>query len=131
MLPVIGCRDLWLRLYDDELLVVDCRENAGDPLEGRAIPGALPMSLFELAQEGESLPEDELIVLCGTAPDGSDARCAYRLLRLKGRDAVCLKGGLREWVAAGYPTERVRRPSVSSPNVLVPHADQKLELIGG
>ena len=87
------------------LVVVDCRGD--DAWEGLPvhIPGALRMSITDLHHSSHILPDDELIVLCGVAPDGSDVRRALRLLRLRGRDAVCLQGGIRAWVQAGLPTE--------------------------
>ncbi len=106
MNPVLECQDLFLRLGDEELVVVDCREREEwDRLEFH-IPGALRMSLRELDAAAHTLPDDELIVLCGCSEDGSDARRALRLLQLRGRNAVCLDGGLQSWVTGGYPTER-------------------------
>jgi rhodanese-related sulfurtransferase len=105
MEPLIEPRDLYLRLGDDEVLVIDCREEeAWSELPVR-IPGALKMTLHELSEAHHVLPDDELIILCGADPDGSDARSAWRILRLHDRDAVCLRGGLHGWIGAGYPTE--------------------------
>jgi rhodanese-related sulfurtransferase len=104
--PTIDCRDLFLRLGDDEILIVDCRDDCDWDRFGIQIPGALKMTPDELRQFAQILPDDELIVLCGCSNDGSDARRAYRTLKFRGRDAVCLDGGLRGWVSNGYPTER-------------------------
>jgi len=49
--------------------------------------------------------DDELIVVCGCAPDGSDARRVCRLLQQRGLSAVCLEGGLQGWLTHGLPTE--------------------------
>lgn len=95
------------RLGDDELLVVDCRDvNSNWPLSQFKIPGALRMSLDELRAAGSALPDDELIVLCGASEDHSDAHRAWRILMSVNRRAVCLHGGFRAWISAGYPTER-------------------------
>jgi rhodanese-related sulfurtransferase len=105
MEPVIDSRDLYLRLGDEELLVIDCREEEDWAANPFRIPGALRMPLAELSEAAHALPDDELIVLCGALHDGSDARRAWRILRLHERDAVCLHGGLPAWIGAGYPTE--------------------------
>lgn len=105
MEPVIDSRDLYLRLGDDELLVIDCREEEDWVVSPFRIPGALRMPLAELSEAAHALPDDELIVLCGASHDCSDARRAWRILRLHELDAVCLSGGLPAWVRAGYPTE--------------------------
>ncbi len=105
MEPSITPNDLFVRLGDDEIVVVDCREDEDWRGFGVHIPGALRMTLAEISQSGQALPDDELIVLCG-AGEGRACRRAYRLLRLCGRDVVCLQGGLEAWVTAGYPTER-------------------------
>ncbi len=107
MIPTVDCRELYLRLGDDDLVVVDCRsQDEWNGLEAH-IPGALWMPPQELESEDavHALPDDELIVLCGLGPDGSDARRAYRILQLRGRDAVCLEGGLETWVTNGYPAD--------------------------
>jgi rhodanese-related sulfurtransferase len=103
--PSISPHELFLRLGDDELLVLDCRDDDDWTGFGVHIPGALRMTVEELAQSAQMLPDDELIVVCGNS-DGKDCRRAYRLLSLSGRDVVCLKGGLAAWVTSGYPTER-------------------------
>ncbi len=105
------CTELLLRLGDDEVLVIDLRDReAWDELMLH-IPGAMRLSLSELTQSADSLPDDELIVLCGFEPDGADSRRAARLLRLRGRAPEVLDGGLREWIQAGYPTERHASPA--------------------
>ena len=102
----INSRDLFARLGDEEILVLDCRSDEDWTCWDLQIPGALPMSYRELSEGAHVLPDDELIVVCGCASDGSDARKALRLLRLRGRQGIILEGGLRSWVSHGYPTER-------------------------
>jgi len=104
----IDCRELFLRLGDDEVVVVDCREEQDWGRYQFLIPGALRMSPLELRESADILPDDELIVLCGVAEDGSDARKAYRQLQVRGIPSVILEGGLREWLSYGFPIERLQ-----------------------
>ncbi|MBU8900070.1 rhodanese-like domain-containing protein [Corallococcus sp. M34] len=106
MEPTIIIDELYARLGDDDVLVLDCR-GAEDWVRFEAqIPGALRMTAAEIALDLAILPDDELIILCGCAVDGADTWELCRLLRAHGRDAVCLSGGLLAWMGAGYPTER-------------------------
>lgn len=105
MEPSIQCAELFDHLADEEVLVLDCRSEAEWNRQRMHIPGALWMTIEELADAVPSLPDDELIVLCDGSSDGSDSRRACRLLRLCGRDAVFLQGGLPAWVRGGFPTE--------------------------
>jgi rhodanese-related sulfurtransferase len=104
--PNIICDELYMRLGDDDVLVLDCRDASDWERYELQIPGALRMTVSEIARDLAMLPDDELIVLCGCCPDGMDLRRICRLLRLRGRNAVCLAGGLQAWVTGGYPTER-------------------------
>ena len=114
MEPTILCTDLYLRLGDDELLVIDCRSPAEWERHALHIPGALRMSPTEVARDHRMLPDDELIVLCGCSSDAADLRRVCRLLRMHGRDAVCLDGGLQAWIRGGYPTERHARAPIAA-----------------
>lgn len=106
MEPTIICAELYMRLGDDEVLVLDCRDPSDWERYDLHIPGALRMTPTEIARDLHMLPDDELIVLYGCSPDGRDTRRVCRLLRMRGREAVCLEGGLGAWVTGGYPTER-------------------------
>ncbi|GMT95896.1 hypothetical protein KH5H1_00150 [Corallococcus caeni] len=109
--PTIICDELFMRLGDEDVLVLDCRDAMDWERFEIHIPGALRMTASEIARDLAMLPDDELIVLCGTTQDCADIRRVCRVLRLRGRNAVCLAGGLHAWVTGGYPTERHARAS--------------------
>jgi len=102
----IPCAELYLRLGDDDVLVLDCRSrNHWEQIEFH-IPGSLRMTPEEVARDLFILPDDELIVLCGCEEDWEDVSRLCQLLHLQGRNAVCLDGGIQGWVSQGFPTER-------------------------
>src|SRR5205807_7552896 len=68
----IDCVDLLQKLGDDELLVLDTRDPDDWALFALHIPGALRISLAELNECAHTLPDDEVIVLCGFDEDGVD-----------------------------------------------------------
>ncbi|MFL5346511.1 MAG: rhodanese-like domain-containing protein [Hyalangium sp.] len=109
----IPCAELYLRLGDDDVLVLDCRSPDNWEQVEFHIPGSLRMTPEEVAQELFILPDDELIVLCGCAEDWENVLRLCQLLHLQGRNAVCLDGGIQAWVADGFPTERHLCPTPS------------------
>jgi rhodanese-related sulfurtransferase len=115
--PTINCRDLLLRLGDEEILVLDCRPEDDWSSPDVQIPGALRISVEELADAARSLPDDELIVIYSHSRDAGSRR-ACRMLRLRGLDAVVLEGGLRSWISQGFPTERGNGSPVAVPSLL-------------
>jgi rhodanese-related sulfurtransferase len=92
-------------LGDEDVLVVDCRDEQEWIHYQFHIPGALRMSYEELVQDARILPDDELIVLCGCAEGAEDMYRAYHWLRRRGLAVVCLEGGLQAWLSKGLPTE--------------------------
>jgi rhodanese-related sulfurtransferase len=103
---LISCSELYERLGDDDVLVLDVRSAADWERLPVHVPGALRLAPEELTTAIEMLPDDELIILCGTAGAESDARRALHLLRRAGRMARVLAGGLHAWILGGLPTER-------------------------
>jgi rhodanese-related sulfurtransferase len=103
--PRMLCTELYVRLGDEEVLVLDCRAPEDWERYGLHIPGALWMTFEEILRDAAVLPDDELIVVCGCAGDGSDARRACRLLQQRGFNAIYLDGGLQAWLTHGLPTE--------------------------
>lgn len=105
--------ELVSRLGDDEVVVVDCRSAEERQLVPLQIPGAVMMSVEDIRSSPWVLPDDELVIVY----DGGDQRCAPRAARAllsAGRRAVVLDGGIRGWLEAGYPAERIRsRPAIS------------------
>ena len=102
----LPCTELFVRLGDEEVLVLDCREPSDWERYGLHIPGALWMTFEEILRDLAVLPDDELIVVCGCAPDGSDAHRVCRLLQRHGLQVVCLDGGLQGWITHGLPVEQ-------------------------
>jgi rhodanese-related sulfurtransferase len=109
----IPCAELYLRLGDDDVLVLDCRSPEEWEQVEVHIPGALRMTPEEVARDLYVLPDDELIVLCGCTPEAEEVLHLCRLLLLRGRQAVCLQGGIQAWVEEGFPTERHLCPTPS------------------
>ena len=103
---LISCSELLERLGDEDVLVLDVRSDADWERLPVHVPGALRLAPGELLTAIDMLPDDELIILCGTAPEDADARRALHLLRRAGRMARVLAGGLHAWVLGGLPTER-------------------------
>lgn len=105
MEPSIECHALLARLGEDELLVIDCRDERGACESQVQIPGSLRLDFDELVECVHSLPDDELIVLVGCEPGDADSRRAWRLLWAQGHEVVCLRGGFPAWIRGGFPTE--------------------------
>jgi rhodanese-related sulfurtransferase len=102
----IPCAELYLRLGDDDVLVLDCRSPDNWELVEFHIPGSLRMAPDEVYRDLFILPDDELIVLYGCEADWENVLRICRMLMMQGRKAVCLEGGIQAWVAEGFPTER-------------------------
>ncbi|MBN1207546.1 MAG: rhodanese-like domain-containing protein [Myxococcaceae bacterium] len=102
----IPCAELYMRLGDDDVLVLDCRSPDNWEQVEFHIPGSLRMTPEEVIRDFFVLPDDELIVLCGCEDDWENVSRLCQLLLLRGRNAVCLEGGIQAWVAEGFPTER-------------------------
>jgi rhodanese-related sulfurtransferase len=98
-------------------LVVDVRSDTARTLEPRRVPGALTITLQEVAQQLQQLPRDREIVLYCTCPnEASAALVARELMRAGFKRVRPLHGGLDAWIAAGYASESV---PMSAAKVLV------------
>ena len=87
-------------------IIVDVRSGLGRDQDRRCIPGALEMSLDEIAARLAELPEDREVVFYCACPNEASAALACRRLMDRGYSRVRpLKGGLDAWVAAGHEVE--------------------------
>jgi membrane protein DedA with SNARE-associated domain/rhodanese-related sulfurtransferase len=84
-------------------VVIDVRSSAVRGADGRSIPGALQMDLAEVDRHAPGLPLDrEIIFYCSCPNDASAAAAARQLMRLGFTRVRPLKGGIEDWIAAGY-----------------------------
>jgi membrane protein DedA with SNARE-associated domain/rhodanese-related sulfurtransferase len=87
-------------------VIVDVRSVTARALDPRQVPGAIPITLQDVALQLQQLPRDREIVLYCTCPNEASAAHAARVLVANGFKRVRpLFGGLDAWVAAGHPAE--------------------------
>lgn len=87
-------------------IIIDVRSALGRDQDRRCIPGALEMSLDEIAVRLAEIPEDREVVFYCACPNEASAALACRRLMDRGYSRVRpLKGGLDGWLAAGYEVE--------------------------
>jgi membrane protein DedA with SNARE-associated domain/rhodanese-related sulfurtransferase len=87
-------------------VIVDVRSSTAQSLQPRRVPGALSITLEEVAQHLKQLPRDRDIVLYCTCPNEASAAQVARTLMSHGFKRVRpLHGGLDAWIAAGYAAE--------------------------
>lgn len=98
-------------LYDmmqrgEEPIVLDVRSRQHRQLDGRRIPGALPVDLDDLERTLARVPRDrEIVVYCACPNEASAVKVAL-LLRQRGVVRVRpLAGGIDAWVLAGLSIE--------------------------
>lgn len=84
-------------------LIVDVRSPTARALDPRWIPGALHISLDDVAKHLKDLPRDrDIILYCACPSEASAARVAQVLIHHGFKKVRPLHGGLDAWVAAGY-----------------------------
>ena len=84
-------------------VIIDVRSPSARTLEPHWIPGALHMSLPDVAPHLKDLPRDRDIILYCTCPsEASAARVAKILMNHGFKRVRPLHGGLEAWRAAGY-----------------------------
>jgi rhodanese-related sulfurtransferase len=86
-----------------EPLIIDVRSATARELEPHWIPGAIHISLTEVAMRVKDLPKERDIVLYCTCPsEASAARVAKILMNHGFKRVRPLHGGLDAWRSAGY-----------------------------
>jgi membrane protein DedA with SNARE-associated domain/rhodanese-related sulfurtransferase len=91
-------------------LVIDVRSDASTQVDGRRIPGAIPVLLRDIhAHAPELAPDREIVLYCNCPNEVTAARAAGVLAARGLRRARPLAGGLDAWVASGRPTEEAVR----------------------
>jgi rhodanese-related sulfurtransferase len=84
-------------------LIIDVRSPSARVLEPHWIPGALHISLPDVARHVKDLPKDRDIILYCTCPsEASAARVAKILMNHGFKRVRPLHGGLDAWLAAGH-----------------------------
>ena len=101
-MPRIGVDELRALIRDGhDPVIVDVRSASSVEVDGRRIPGALPMQLNEVSDRAHELPRDRTIVLYCNCPNEVSAAHAARMLAAQGFEHVRpLAGGLDAWVAS-------------------------------
>jgi membrane protein DedA with SNARE-associated domain/rhodanese-related sulfurtransferase len=88
-------------------LIIDVRSPSARVLEPHWIPGALHISLPDVARHVKDLPKDRDIILYCTCPsEASAARVAKILMNHGFKRVRPLHGGLDAWLAAGHAVDR-------------------------
>jgi len=90
------------QMYKDGAFVVDVRTQ--EEWDDVHIPGTVLIPLDELPARLSEVPRDkDVVVVCRS---GNRSKEGTQILLDAGYDrVVCMKGGIREWSAAGYPLE--------------------------
>ena len=97
------------RESDPTTVFIDPRDEAGIRSSTGMIPGALNITLGDLAEKPDAdLPKElasrerPIITACGSGPMGA---IAAHTLKKRGFTNVCyVEGGTQGWLNAGYPT---------------------------
>lgn len=97
-------RDVQKMLENDEILLIDIRED--DEFSAEHVHGAIswPLSRFDVKAIAEKAGEKKIILQCAT---GVRAKAAcFTLQRETGKVACRMNGCLSGWKRAGLPTEK-------------------------
>jgi rhodanese-related sulfurtransferase len=98
-----------------EPIIIDVRSSTARALEPHSIPGALHISLTDVAVHLKDLPRDRDIILYCTCPSEASAARVAKILMNHGIKRVRpLHGGLDAWVAAGHAVARPDEPDPST-----------------
>lgn len=101
-LPSVDAREAARRLEaQPDAILLDVRER--DEFVAARAPGAVLVPMSELQARGSELPDRPLLVICHS---GSRSLAATGYLRMLGRDASNVAGGMVAWAGAGLPVRR-------------------------
>lgn len=87
-------------------VLIDVRREVDCESQPRLIPGALRLGTSDVESWASSLPRATLVTYC--AHGGTVSRAVSERLSNLGYAARILAGGIEAWMAAGYPTVRIR-----------------------
>ncbi len=107
--PDLLADTIWLEknLGHDDLLILDVRSSASY-IQGH-IPGAVHLPRGQLELRADSVFPDPTVRILAYCEFGKISTIAAATLRTMGfSGAVALDGGMRGWVNAGCPVEKVR-----------------------
>ena len=93
-------------------VLIDVRRDSDCESRPRIIPGALRLGAGDVDAWASSLPRGTLLIYC--THGGAVSRSVSERLSDLGYAARMLAGGIEAWIAAGYPTARMR-PDLKSP----------------
>lgn len=90
------------QMYQDGIFMLDVREvdewNAGH------IPGATLIHLGSLERNAQAVPKDEqVVIVCRSGNRSAQARDILK--RLGYQYVTSMKGGMNDWIRAGYDVE--------------------------
>jgi membrane protein DedA with SNARE-associated domain/rhodanese-related sulfurtransferase len=106
--PRVTARQLTDKLTDGEHLVIIDLRALGARQEKPGIPGAIPMTLDELATRQDELSRDrDVILYCDCPKDASSVEGARRLRKLGFSRVWPLTGGIEAWNAAAAHSSTV------------------------
>ena len=92
----------------EQPIVLDVRSRSHRKLDGRRIPGALPVDLDDIERTLAAIPRDRDVVVYCACPNEASAVKVAMLLRGRGIYRVRpLAGGIDAWAAAGLAIEEL------------------------
>jgi rhodanese-related sulfurtransferase len=94
-----------------EVLVIDARLPLDLLGESVIIPGALRLAPHEVRENPSLLPKEKDLVVYCTCPSDKTSRTVLRRALAMGLSRIkFLKGGLKGWIAKGFPVEPYTKP---------------------
>ncbi|MFG6402057.1 MULTISPECIES: rhodanese-like domain-containing protein [unclassified Microbacterium] len=89
----------------DGVPLIDVREV--DEFAAGHVPGAVNLPMSSIGEHLDQLPDGSFDVICQV---GGRSSRVVEALTARGHDATNVDGGTGEWIASGYPVERVESP---------------------